>query len=101
MFSGGTYDEVGRWLQNFLVSQAKRVSPRVEVDLDAGDAREGKSYGARLRLGARVSSVLDFEFGEVAARRASLAWCTEIAERTKARAREFLAERGTADARTR
>ena len=101
MFSGGTYDEVARWLRNFLTSHAKRVSPRVEVVLDAGDAREGKSYGARLRVGARVSPVVEFDFHEVAEKRGGLAWCAERAERTKALARELLAPRGTADARTR
>jgi len=100
MFSGGTYDEVARWLRNFLTSHAKRVSPRVEVVLDAGDARAGKSYGARLRVGTRVSPVVEFDFHEVAEGRGSLAWCAELAERTQARAREHLAERGTADART-
>ena len=72
MFSGGTYDEVARWLRNFLTSHAKRVSP-----------------------------VVEFDFHEVAEGRGSLAWCAELAERTQALARELLAERGTADARTR
>ena len=53
MFSGGTYHEVERWLWNFLTSHAKRVNPRVEVALEAGDARAGQSYGARLELGAQ------------------------------------------------
>jgi hypothetical protein len=101
VFSGGTYDEVARWLWNFLTSHAKRVSPRVEVELDAGDTRAGKSYGARLRAGTRVSPVLEFDFHEVADKRGSLAWCAELAERTQALARELLAERGTADARAR
>ncbi len=101
MFSGGSYDEVARWLRNFLTSHAKRVSPRVEVEVAAGDAREGKSYGVRLRAGARVSRVVELDFHEVADKRGSLAWCAEMAERTQARARELLAERGTADARAR
>jgi hypothetical protein len=101
MFSGGSYDEVGRWLWNFLTSHAKRVSPRVEVEVAAGDEREGRSYDARLRVGTRVSPPLGFDFGEVAAQRGSLAWCAELAERTKALARDLLAERGTADARAR
>ena len=74
MFSGGTYDEVARWLRNFLTSHAKRVSPRVEVVLDAGDARAGKSYGARMRVGARVSPVVEFDLHEVADKRGGLAW---------------------------
>jgi hypothetical protein len=101
MFSGGTYEEVARWLWNFLTSHAKRVSPRVEVEVDSADAREGKSYGARLRVGTRVSPPLEFDFHEVAEKRGSLAWCDELALRTQALARELLAERGTADARAR
>lgn len=101
MFSGGTYDEVERWLWNFVTSHAKRVDPRVEVEVVAGDRHEGKSYGVRLRAGARVSPVVAFDFHEVADKRGSLAWCAEMAERTQARARELLAERGTADARAR
>jgi hypothetical protein len=101
MFSGGSYDEVGRWLWNFLTSHAKRVSPRVEVEVDVGHEREGRSYGARLRVGTRVNPPLEFDFREVAAQRGSLAWCAELAEQTTALARELLAERGTADARAR
>jgi len=100
MFSGGSYDEVERWLWNFLTSHAKRVNPRIEVALHAGDEREGQSYGARLRLGARVSAVIGFEFSDVAANRGSLAWCAALAERTQRLARE-LAAQGTADARAR
>jgi hypothetical protein len=101
MFSGGTYADVERWLRNFLTAHAKRVSPRVEVELAAGDAREGKSYGARLRLGSRVSPALELDFREVADKRGSLAWCADLAERTKALARGLLVQRGAADARAR
>jgi hypothetical protein len=101
MFSGGTYADVERWLRNFLTSHAKRVSPRVEAELDAGDEREGKSYGARLRLGARVSPALEFDFREVADKRGSLAWCADLAERTEALARALVTERGAANARAR
>ncbi|MBI2162475.1 MAG: hypothetical protein HYU25_19240 [Candidatus Rokubacteria bacterium] len=100
MFSGGGYDEVERWLWNFLTSHAKRVNPRIEVTLDAARTREGTSYGARLRLGARVSSLVELGFSEVAASRGSLAWCAALAERTKRLARELVAQ-GTADARAR
>ena len=55
MFSGGSYDEVARWLKNFLTSHGKREDPRAEVILESGDEREGRSYAARLRLGARLS----------------------------------------------
>ncbi len=100
MFSGGTYHEVERWLWNFLTSHAKRVNPRIEVTLEAGDGRAGQSYGARLRLGVRVSAVVEFDFSEVAANRGSLAWCAALAERTQRLARE-LAAQGAADARAR
>jgi hypothetical protein len=89
MFSGGTYDEVARWLGNFLTSHAKREHPRAEVDLEAGDGREGRSYGARLRLGNRVSAPLEFVFTEVAAGRGTLAWCQALADRTRAVVRDL------------
>ena len=100
MFSGGSYREVERWLWNFLTSHAKRVNPRIEVALEAGDERTEQSFGARLRLGARVSAVVEFDFSDVAANRGSLAWCTALAERTKRLARELVAQ-GAADARAR
>ena len=100
MFSGGSYREVERWLWNFLTSHAKRVSPRIEIAVDAGGEGEGTSYGARLRLGARVSAVVEFDFSDVAANRGSLAWCAALAERTKRLARELVAQ-GAADARAR
>lgn len=99
MFSGGTYYEVARWLWNFLTAHAKRVDPRFEVVLDAEDEREGKSYGARLRLGQRLGPVIELNFREVADNRGSLAWCTRLAERTKQLARELGAGQRIADAR--
>ena len=80
-FSGGGYDEIERWLRNFAVSHAKRVDPRIEVELDAGDEREGVSYGLRLKLGARHTATVEFDFKDVAANRGSLAWCAALAER--------------------
>jgi hypothetical protein len=94
MFSGGSYDEVARWLWNFLTSHAKREHPRFEVELDAGDEREGKSYGARLRRGDRRSPVIEFDFKEVADNRGSLAWCRATADLIRARAREMLGGAG-------
>lgn len=83
MFSGGDYEEVGRWLRNFLTSHAKRENARSEVRLEAGDAREGRSYGARLRVGARLGPVTEFDYREVAEQRGTLAWCRALAERTR------------------
>ena len=84
MFSGGSYDEVARWLHNFLTSHAKRENAQAEVDLEAGDKREGTSYGARLRLGRGVALLGDFDYAEVAQGRGSLAWCEALAQRTRA-----------------
>ena len=54
MFSGGDYEEVARWLRNFVASHAKRENLRVEPEVDTEGPREGQSYGVRLRLGRRV-----------------------------------------------
>jgi len=89
-FSGGSYEEVARWLNNFLTSHAKREDPRVEILLDAGNERQGRSYGARLRLGDRLSSPWELDYKEVADNRGSLAWGCGMAEQTRARARELL-----------
>ena len=98
MFSGGSYHEVARWLWNFLTAHAKRVDPRFEVELESGDEREGKSYGARLRFGRQVSPVAEFEHREVADNRGGLAWCAALAERAQALARGMLEAQRTADA---
>ena len=89
MFSGGSYEEVARWLNNFLLAHAKRENPRIEVELDAGDEREGKSYDARLRLGEKLSRPLELDYKEVADNRGSLAWGRAMAERVRALAREL------------
>jgi hypothetical protein len=100
MFSGGSYDDVTRWLRNFLTSHAKREHPRAEVVFEAGDDREGRSYGARLRLDGRLSEPMEFEFQAVADHRGELAWCAALAERTRAQVRA-LVPRSPADARAR
>ena len=51
MFSGGDYEEVARWLRNFVIAHAKRENLRVEAVVDTEGPREGQSYGLRLRLG--------------------------------------------------
>jgi hypothetical protein len=88
-FSGGTYDDVARWLHNFLTSHAKREDPRAEVELDSGDEREGKSYGARLRLGEQVSDLIEFDYRTVADHRGELQWCRDLAERTRQAVRDL------------
>lgn len=92
MFSGGTYAEVGRWLRIFLTSHAKREDPRLEVAIENGDAREGRSYGARLLLRGRASATVEFDYAEVAAHRGERAWCAAEAERVRLLGRGLLAQ---------
>ena len=87
MFSGGSYDEVARWLKMFLNSHAKRENPRVEAVLEDDEARENVSYGARLVLGERTSPMMEFDYKTVAAHRGELAWCTDLAHRVRREAR--------------
>jgi hypothetical protein len=82
-FSGGSYEDVARWLDNFLTSHAKREQFRAEVELESGDEREGKSYGARLRLGDHLSDLIEFDYRTVADHRGELQWCRDLAERTR------------------
>jgi hypothetical protein len=95
MFSGGSYDEVERWLRVFLTSHAKREHPRVEVVLDEDEALQGRAYRARLRFGERVSGPLELDYKDVADQRGTLAWCAALASRARAQARTLLA--GSAD----
>jgi hypothetical protein len=83
MFSGGTYDEVARWVWNFLTAHAKREKVRAEIDLEAGQEREGKSYAARVRLGEKMSAPIELEFADVARNRGSLQWCATLAARIR------------------
>jgi hypothetical protein len=101
MFSGGSYDEVARWLRVFLTSHAKREHPRIEVALDDDDALHGRAYRARLRFGDRMSEPMELEYQDVADHRGALAWCAALAARTRAVARSLLAAGSTADARAR
>jgi hypothetical protein len=89
-FSGGSYDEVGRWLWNFLTSHAKRVEPRAEVLLAADDDRQGRSYGAQFCLGDRRTAVWEFDYKDVADNRGRLDWCRQMAEQTHVRVRELI-----------
>jgi hypothetical protein len=101
MFSGGSYDEVARWLHVFLTSHAKREHPRVEVVLDEDDALQGRAYRARLRLGERLSEPIELDFKDVAEHRGALAWCTALAARTRAQARSLPGVGSVGDASTR
>jgi hypothetical protein len=96
MFSGGDYEEVARWLRNFIVAHAKREDLRVEADVDTDGPREGRSYGVRLRLGEGLRPTppeppVELAFPEVAEKRGSLAWCSGLAERVRQLARELSA----------
>ena len=99
MFSGGDYEEVGRWLWNFLTSHAKREHPRIEVTLDSGGEREGRSYAAMFTLAGRATASLELMFEEVAANRGTLAWCSALAARARTLARQHLLGQGLADTR--
>jgi hypothetical protein len=94
MFSGGEYEEVARWLRNFVTAHAKRENPRVEAVVESDGSREGRSYRVRLRLGAGLAPAppapaLELGFPEVAQNRGSLAWCHGLADRVRALAREL------------
>ena len=99
MFSGGSYDDVKRWLRMFLNSHAKREDPRIEAVLDDDDAREGRSYGASLRFGPRTSVRMEFDYDDVARHRGELAWCATLAQRVREQARQLVAGSTAAHAR--
>ena len=93
MFSGGDYEEVARWLLNFVRAHAKRENLRVEAVVET-EPRDGQSYGVRLRLGEALRPVppappVELGFTEVAQSRGSLAWCSGLAARVRSLAREF------------
>ena len=99
MFSGGSYEEVGRWLRNFLTSHAKRENPRAEVVLEMGEDRQGRSYGVRFRLGDRLSPAGEYAFPEVASQRGTLLWCRDLATRARASVRTLAGAAGVAAGR--
>jgi len=92
MFSGGDYEEVGRWLWNFVTAHAKRENARIEAFVDTSAARAGQSYGARLSLGERSQPPggeppIEIAYADAAANRGSLAWCDALAARIRVLAR--------------
>jgi len=91
--------EEERWLWNFLTAHAKRVSARVEVEVDAGETEARGSFRARLLLGDRRSPPLALSSREVADGRGARAWCDALAARAEALARELVASGGALDAR--
>src|SRR5262245_66430527 len=99
MFSGGSYEDVERWLRMFLNSHAKREDPRIEAALDDDEERRGRSYGAWLRLGQHSTTSIEFDYHEVAQHRGELAWCAALAQRVRQQARQLLAGSTTADVR--
>ena len=101
MFSGGSYDEVARWLKMFLNSHAKREQPRIEATLDDDEARENVSYAARLVLDDRTSPVMELDYKTVAAHRGELAWCLDLARRVRREARVLLAGSASGNVATR
>jgi hypothetical protein len=101
VFSGGSYDEVARWLKNFLTSHAKREHPRVEVVLEDDDALQGRAYRARLRLGERVSGPMELAYQDVADHRGTLTWCTALATGARTLARGLVGAGSGNDARVR
>ena len=75
---------------------AKRENLRVEAVVETEGPRAGQSYGVRLRLGeglrpAPPAPAVELGFPEVAQNRGSLAWCSGLADRVRALAREFSA----------
>ena len=101
MFSGGSYDDVSRWLRNFLTAHAKREDPRLEIVLETGGDLEGQGYRARVRSGDRLGEPLMLDYREVADNRGTLAWCTALAARIRGLARPLLAAGSARDARAR
>jgi len=101
MFSGGSYDDVSRWLKNFLTVHAKREDPRMEVALDTGGDLEGQAYRARVRFGDRLGEPMTLEYREVADSRGTLAWCAALATRVRGVARSLLTAGSARDAHAR
>jgi|SRR5215470_10662036 len=98
MFSGGSYEEVARWLKNFLTSHAKREALRAEVLFDEDDALEGRAYRARVHVGGRVSEPLELDYKDVAAQRGELAWCAALAQRVRGLVKPLAVAGSAADA---
>ena len=89
MFSGGDFDEVTRWLRNFVSAHAKRESLRAEAVVVAQAPR----YGVRFRVGGALyppvgEAPIELSYDEVARNRGQLTWCKALAERVRAAVHE-------------
>jgi hypothetical protein len=91
-----TYAELGRWLEIFAASHAKRVHAAVVARVEMDGEREGQTYGLRLGLGDRWQppagappSVLTV--AEVAEGRTRFAWCEDLARTIRDEARRLVA----------
>ncbi|HEY7652290.1 MAG TPA: hypothetical protein VIG07_05665 [Methylomirabilota bacterium] len=81
-----------------MTAHAKRENLRVEAVVETEGPREGQSFGVRLRLGAGLrpappAPAVELGYPEVAQNRGSLAWCSGLAGRVRALARELSAAR--------
>jgi hypothetical protein len=93
-----TYDELRRWLHNFATAHGKREHPAVEVVVETGEGRQGRSYGLRVVLDGRVSPpaeapAIELSYPEVMEGRARFAWCEALAERIRAEVRRLTGDR--------
>lgn len=78
------------------MAHAKRENLRVEAVVETEGSREGQSFGVRLQLGdtlrpAPPAPAVELGYPEVARNRGSLAWCSGLADRVRALARELSA----------
>jgi hypothetical protein len=92
-----TYAELGRWLENFVTSHARREHPGIVVHVDMEEARGQRSCGLRLALGDRAyppvgAPPIELDAKEVADGRTRFAWCEALAQRIRADARRLLAQ---------
>src|SRR5262245_23720511 len=101
MFSGGSYDDVSRWLRNFLTAHSNRDVAGMEVVLATGGDVDGRAYGAGVRFGERLGEPMTVEYREVADNRGTLAWCAALAARVRDLARSLKAAGSAQDARAR
>jgi hypothetical protein len=87
-----TYEELGRWVENFAAAHARRVNPAIEVRVETDGDREGRRYDLRLGLGGRWQAPpLELDVADVTEGRARFAWCEELARTIRDEARRVVA----------